>query len=47
MLWADTFQMLIIYTGMVTIVIKGYLEVGGFDRAWRIADEGGRIQMFE
>ena len=46
-LWADTVQMFIVYAGMLTVLIKGCSVLGGFSNAWNIAEEGGRIVIFE
>lgn len=46
-LWADTVQMLIVYSGMITLVVVGSNVMGGLDKAWDIADQRGRIVIFE
>ena len=46
-LWADTVQMFIIYAGMLALLIKGSTVLGGFDKAWIIAEEGKRIVFDE
>ena len=46
-LWADTLQMFIVYAGMLTVFIEGCVVLGGFNKAWDIADKGGRIVIFE
>ena len=45
--WADTLQMTIVYVGMLTILIEGCIVLGGFGKAWEIADKGGRVVFFE
>ena len=47
MLWADTIQMCIVYAGMLTVLIEGSIVLGGFNKAWNIAEKGGRIVIFE
>ena len=46
-LWADTLQMFIVFAGMLTVLIEGSKTLGGFNKAWDIADKGGRIVIFE
>ena len=46
-LWADTVQMFIIYAGMLALLIKGSTVLGGFDKAWIIAEKGKRIVFDE
>ncbi|XP_072179667.1 sodium-coupled monocarboxylate transporter 1-like [Diadema setosum] len=42
-LWTDTLQALIIVIGVVAVIIKGTIEVGGADEVWRIGLEGRRL----
>ncbi|XP_071107426.1 sodium-coupled monocarboxylate transporter 1-like [Haliotis cracherodii] len=41
--WTDTFQAFIILAGLFAILIRGSAVVGGFDKAWMIADKRSRI----
>ena len=36
-LWADTIQMVIMMSGLLTLLILGSQAVGGFDKVWKIA----------
>jgi len=45
-IWTDVFQAGVIITGMLIIVIKGVLEIGGLERVWNINKEGGRLIFF-
>ena len=42
-LWADCFQMFLVFAGLFCAIIEGSLAVGGFKEVWRIAEENGRI----
>ncbi|XP_041364410.1 sodium-dependent multivitamin transporter-like [Gigantopelta aegis] len=42
-LWTDTFQAGVIAAGLLAVLIQGSIVVGGFGRAWEIADERQRI----
>lgn len=42
-IWTDTFQAVIMYAGLLALVIKGTMSVGGLRNVFRIADEGGRL----
>ncbi|XP_041362105.1 sodium-dependent multivitamin transporter-like [Gigantopelta aegis] len=42
-LWTDTFQAGIIAAGLLAVLIQGSIVVGGFGRAWDIADQRQRI----
>ncbi|XP_022088819.1 solute carrier organic anion transporter family member 1B2-like isoform X2 [Acanthaster planci] len=44
-IWTDAIQMLLIFATIVVVIIKGSLEMGGIGNVWRIAQEGGRIQL--
>jgi Na+/proline symporter len=40
-LWTDTFQAGVILAGLLAVVIRGSMVVGGFGAAWDIANKGG------
>lgn len=44
--WTDFFQSLMMYASIIVIVIKGALDIGGFDIVWQKALEGERIEFF-
>ncbi|RUS71148.1 hypothetical protein EGW08_021087 [Elysia chlorotica] len=46
-LWTDTFQACVIAAGLLAVVIKGSMVEGGFDKAWEIASDNGRIRFFD
>ena len=46
-IWTDVFQTVIMLMGMLAILIKGAMEVGGIGRAWELANESGRIEFFK
>ncbi len=46
-LWADTIQAVIMLSGLLAILIRGYARVGGIDEAWMRAEEHGRLQHWE
>ncbi|XP_022088745.1 sodium-coupled monocarboxylate transporter 1-like [Acanthaster planci] len=44
-LWTDTLQMLVIFSTIIIVIIKGNFEMGGIENVWRIAEKGQRIQL--
>ncbi|KAL3876630.1 hypothetical protein ACJMK2_034448 [Sinanodonta woodiana] len=46
-LWADTVQMCIVFAGVICILVRTSLFVGGFDTAWKVASKNNRIVFFE
>ena len=46
-LWADTFQVLVMFAGIIAILIEGTKALGGIDKAWDIANKNGRIVILE
>ncbi|GFS18619.1 transposase, partial [Elysia marginata] len=46
-LWTDTFQACVIAAGLLAVAIKGSMVEGGFDKAWQIASDNGRIRFFD
>ncbi|XP_064610488.1 sodium-coupled monocarboxylate transporter 1-like [Liolophura sinensis] len=45
-IWTDVFQFLVMISGMVAIIVKGVIDVGGISRMWNICETGGRINFF-
>ena len=45
--WTDAFQVVIITVGMLTLLIKGLLEVGSVDLVIQKVKDGGRMPYFE
>ncbi|GFO44793.1 sodium-coupled monocarboxylate transporter 1 [Plakobranchus ocellatus] len=44
-IWTDAFQGIMVFVGIIAIVIKACVEVGGLEEVWRLSEEGGRINM--
>lgn len=44
--WTDSFQMLVMFAGMFTLLIAGCMKVGGIDIVWNVADQNERIKIF-
>ncbi|XP_033644557.1 sodium-coupled monocarboxylate transporter 1-like [Asterias rubens] len=44
-LWTDVFQMCVMMAGFLAVIIQGSILLGGFKKAWEIADNGGRIDF--
>ncbi|XP_070536576.1 sodium-coupled monocarboxylate transporter 2-like [Ptychodera flava] len=42
-IWTDVMQMVLMYVGVLSVIIKGSVMLGGLGNVWKIADEGGRI----
>ncbi|XP_035231901.1 putative sodium-dependent multivitamin transporter isoform X1 [Stegodyphus dumicola] len=42
-LWTDVIQAILMYTCLLTIAIKGCMNLGGISEVFRIAQEGGRL----
>ncbi|XP_014671170.1 PREDICTED: sodium-coupled monocarboxylate transporter 1-like [Priapulus caudatus] len=45
-IWTDAFQMVVILVGLLAVIVKGTMDVGGMDEVFRISDEGGRLIFF-
>ncbi len=41
--WADSLQTVIMFTGMLVLVVKGTSDAGGWARVWGVASESGRL----
>lgn len=46
-MYTDLIQIVIMFGGMITILIKGSIDVGGFDEVWRRAGAGDRLELFK
>ncbi|XP_077867326.1 sodium-coupled monocarboxylate transporter 2-like [Saccoglossus kowalevskii] len=44
-IWTDVFQSIIVFTGLLAVIIKGTIILGGIQNAWRIAEDGGRVEF--
>ncbi|XP_062591301.1 sodium-coupled monocarboxylate transporter 1-like [Saccostrea cucullata] len=42
-LFTDSFQVGMMFAGLIAILIQGNVELGGFDQAWKKAEESGRV----
>ncbi|GFY67464.1 putative sodium-dependent multivitamin transporter [Trichonephila inaurata madagascariensis] len=42
-LWTDVLQALLMYVGLVAMLVKGTMDVGGLQNVWSRAEEGGRL----
>lgn len=45
--WTDTLQFIITVGAMVTVLVLGAAETGGFLHAWNTAVKGHRLDLFE
>ncbi|XP_030839685.1 sodium-coupled monocarboxylate transporter 1-like [Strongylocentrotus purpuratus] len=46
-IWTDVFQMCIMVCGLLAVIIKGSIDLGGFSNVLRIVGEGNRLNLFE
>lgn len=46
-LWTDVFQVTIMITGFLALIIAGSIRVGGIGTVWTIAEQGNRIDFFD
>ncbi|GFO44795.1 sodium-coupled monocarboxylate transporter 1 [Plakobranchus ocellatus] len=44
-IWTDVFQAVMVFVGIIAIVTKACVEVGGIGEVWRLSEEGGRTKM--
>ena len=45
MMWTDVFQMIIIFVGLVGLVVKTTIQVGGFDFVWETARKADKLNI--
>lgn len=44
-LWTDVFQAILMFLGILAVLIKGFVDLGGVGNVFRISYEGGRINV--
>ncbi|KAL3875600.1 hypothetical protein ACJMK2_033535, partial [Sinanodonta woodiana] len=44
-LWTDSFQIGMMYAGLIAVLVKGAESVGGMSQAWSYAEESGRTVL--
>lgn len=44
--WADSFQVVVLYAAMIVILIKGTAEIGGFSKVWELNALHNRTDIF-
>lgn len=44
--WTDCFQVLILYTSMFAVLIKGTIDIGGVAVVWERNNQTGRSDFF-
>ena len=45
--WTDCFQVLILYSSMFAVLIKGTIDIGGFAIVWERNNQTGRSDLFK
>jgi len=46
-IWTDFYQTIIMTSGLIIIIVKGLIDIGGFENMWQINLYGGRLQLFD
>ncbi|GIY28911.1 putative sodium-dependent multivitamin transporter [Caerostris extrusa] len=46
-LWTDVFQSILMFFALLSVIIKGSIDVGGFQNMLKIAEEGGRLNFLK
>lgn len=44
-LWTDVFQAILMFLGILAVLIKGFVDLGGVGNVFKISYEGGRINV--
>jgi sodium-coupled monocarboxylate transporter 8/12 len=45
--WTDCFQVLILYTSMFAVLVKGTTDIGGMATVWERNSQSGRTDFFK
>lgn len=46
-LWTDAFQSILMFAAVFTIIISGLIYAGGFGEIFKVANEGGRLELWK
>uniref|UniRef100_V9KIM9 Sodium-coupled monocarboxylate transporter 1 n=1 Tax=Callorhinchus milii TaxID=7868 RepID=V9KIM9_CALMI len=45
--WTDVFQVCVMFSGLLAVLIQGSIHFGGFRKIWSIAEDGGRLNFLD
>ncbi len=45
--WTDTIQIMLMYGSIITVIVKGVLDVGGLETVWLRNYNSSRIELFK
>jgi Na+/proline symporter len=45
-IWTDVFQVIVMFSGVILVITKGTIDVGGFNEVINISQKGGRLELF-
>jgi sodium-coupled monocarboxylate transporter 8/12 len=46
-LLTDAFQSILMFAAVFTVIISGVVKAGGFGEIFRVAEEGGRLELWK
>ncbi len=46
-MWTDVFQICMMFAGLIAVLIRGSQDQGGFDKIWKLMEDGERIEFFK
>jgi sodium-coupled monocarboxylate transporter 8/12 len=46
-LFTDVFQSILMFAAVFIVIISGLISAGGFEEIFRVANEGGRLQLWK
>lgn len=46
-MWTDTFQVVMMFAGLIAILVKGSIDHGGFGNIWSYLYDSQRVEFFK
>ena len=46
-MWTDVFQISIMFAGMIAVVVRGTIVVGGWDKVWEAMERNERVEFWK
>lgn len=46
-MWTDSFQICMMFAGLIAVLVKGSIDEGGFGNIWKYLEEGDRVEFWD
>ena len=46
-MWTDSFQIILMFAGLIAVLIQGSVDQKGFGQIWKYMEQGERVEFFK